>query len=178
MMNIFLIGFMGSGKSTLAGKLAEQFSLQLFDLDRIIEEKMNMKIREIFEEFGEAAFRDIEKKAFQHIAENEDNYVMATGGGTPCDPEVMRKINECGLSVYLKMLPEELTKRLKKENKERPLVKGKKENDLRQFIIAELKQRSFFYFQAQWVIHPVEIHEHYLFQQIETYKNQTSSKDA
>ena len=60
--NLILIGMMASGKSTIGRLLAKRLGLKFFDVDFIIEKKLNMKISQIFEKKGEAIFRELERK--------------------------------------------------------------------------------------------------------------------
>lgn len=60
MKNIYLIGFMGTGKSTIARELEKMTGAKRVEMDRLIEEKQGMAITEIFEQYGEEYFRDLE----------------------------------------------------------------------------------------------------------------------
>ncbi len=74
---------MGAGKTTIGKRLAAKMDLQFIDLDIFIENRYHKTIRELFEEKGEADFREIEKKTLAEISQFE-NIVVSTGGGTPC----------------------------------------------------------------------------------------------
>ena len=58
--NIFLIGFMGTGKSTIAGEISRRLGMVQIEMDTAIAEKQGMSINDIFKEYGEAYFRDLE----------------------------------------------------------------------------------------------------------------------
>ena len=60
--NLVLLGMMGSGKSTIGSLLSKKLNIHFFDIDNIIEEKMDMAIIEIFEKMGENFFRNLEEK--------------------------------------------------------------------------------------------------------------------
>ena len=62
--NLFLIGMMGSWKSTVGRKLAETLDMEFVDTDDVIEEMTEMKVAEIFKEFGEERFREMESAFF------------------------------------------------------------------------------------------------------------------
>ena len=79
--NIVLSGFMGSGKSTIGRRLAAALGMKFVDMDRYIEEKTGLKVREIFDRFGEAHFRALETETVRALSARAD-YVVATGGGT------------------------------------------------------------------------------------------------
>ena len=68
MKDISLIGFMGCGKSSVGKILATLLpEYRLIDLDTYIEEKRGLTIPEIFNEYGEAAFRRMEREALEEI---------------------------------------------------------------------------------------------------------------
>jgi len=147
-MRIFLIGFMGCGKSTTGKKLANKLGLPFFDSDKQIEQKTGKSISEIIQEQGEEQFRKLEAGFIQEII-LKDNYVLATGGGLPCFGENMELLNNYGISVYLNMPAKALYSRLKNAKKKRPLLQGKKEEDLLAFIEELLSQREVFYKKAK-----------------------------
>ena len=66
--NIFLIGFMGAGKSTIAGELKDKLEMDRVEMDQMIVEKQGMSISEIFDEYGEAYFRNLEST--DHMKKN------------------------------------------------------------------------------------------------------------
>lgn len=144
---IVLVGYMGSGKSSIGKLLADQLELPFYDLDSLIEKKARKTISNIFSEKGEAEFRKMESSGLKRWLNECKKGVLATGGGTPCHDNNMQIINRQSTAVYLKASIDELSKRLI-QNKERPLIKGKSEEDLRAFIRAHLKIRKPFYEKA------------------------------
>lgn len=80
-MRVFLTGFMGSGKTTVGRLLSDRLELPFVDLDREIELRAGMSVREIFEAGGEALFRRLEREALA-AAVARPEAVIATGGGT------------------------------------------------------------------------------------------------
>ncbi|MFP3859898.1 MAG: shikimate kinase [Bacteroidales bacterium] len=149
-MKIFLIGFMGSGKTTAGRKLSSRLNLQFIDLDNAIEKETGMTVQEIFKLKGEEYFREIESKTLRKLS-GEDNFVMATGGGAPCFKDNIDFMNKKGITVYLKMNTAELTSRLKKGKAQRPLLAGKDNKEMQQFIEYKLKQRIPYYEKAQLI---------------------------
>jgi len=95
--NIVLIGFMGVGKGRTARSLAEQTGLFALDCDDLIESYANKRIRTIFSEDGEPAFRELEKKAARWLEKNVYSSVISTGGGFVNVPN----IKAIGTVVYL-----------------------------------------------------------------------------
>ena len=76
MGNVVLIGFMGCGKSSVAVKLSYRLKRQMTDTDRLIEKKQGKSIREIFEQDGEEAFRQMETQTLQELKETAKNQAI------------------------------------------------------------------------------------------------------
>ena len=145
--NLYLVGYMGTGKTTVGKLLAERLNRPFTDVDVFIENRHHQTITAIFEEKGEAAFREIERHALQEISEFE-NTVVSTGGGLPCFFDNMELMNRTGITVYLRACVDELVGRLSLGKQKRPLIKGKSAEELRDFVETNLKKREFFYNQA------------------------------
>ncbi|MCF8372586.1 MAG: shikimate kinase [Bacteroidales bacterium] len=154
-MRIFLIGYMGSGKSTVGKRLAQKMNLTFFDLDPLIEKRTGKTIPVIFLDYGENAFRRIEKETLSEILQ-ADNYVLSTGGGTPCFFDNLEQMNLAGTSFYLKMDAGMLAHRLFYSKTERPLLAGKSREELFDFIKQNLAEREVFYSQAKHSINGAE----------------------
>jgi shikimate kinase len=150
MNRIFLIGYMGAGKSTVGKMLAKRTGLSFIDLDHYIEARFHKTIRELFEDKGEVAFREIEQKMLHEVSMFE-NVLVSTGGGTPCFFDNISFMNRRGITVYLKVSPEELTKRLELVKHTRPVLKGYYGKKLADFVEENLKKRESFYTQATTV---------------------------
>ncbi|MGM0496669.1 MAG: shikimate kinase [Bacteroidota bacterium] len=150
-MQIFLIGFMGSGKSTVGKKLANKLNYGFLDVDEMIQKGEDTAIEEIFQNMGEAYFRQLENKYLRSLPENSGNYVIATGGGLPCHDGNMEYMNQRGLTVYLKMNTGQLFYRLKHAKKSRPLLQNKTEDEIVEYIKKKLGEREPFYNQANIV---------------------------
>lgn len=148
---IFLIGYMGSGKTTLAKKLASKLELPFIDTDDEIVKEIGMSITEYFQLHGEEKFRELEREQLLKTA--QQNAIVSTGGGSPCFFDNMQWMNENGISVYLQMSPKSLFDRLSqsKPNK-RPILIGKTEEELFNFITEKLTEREPFYQQAHLII--------------------------
>jgi shikimate kinase len=152
MNRIFLIGYMGCGKTTLGKRLAAALGFAFIDLDGFIEEKYHKSVVDIFAEMGQDKFREMEKNALSEVAEFE-NTVIATGGGAPCFFDNIDTMNGAGLSVYIKLSPEQLATRLENSRAgKRPLIAGKSGEELRSFITDGLLQREKFYLQARLIV--------------------------
>ncbi|MBS7285308.1 MAG: shikimate kinase [Prevotella sp.] len=151
MERIFLIGYMGAGKTTVGKALAKTTGLQFYDLDWYIEGRMLKTVPQIFAELGEEGFRQIEHRLLHEVAEFE-NVIISCGGGTPCFFDNIDYMNKQGQVVYLKVTPEVLCKHLKMGKTERPLLKGKTEEELLTFVTTQLASRSPFYEQANYTL--------------------------
>jgi shikimate kinase len=146
-MRVFLVGFMGSGKSRVGRELAALIGLPFLDLDEYIEEQAGMTVRAIFEGWGEAYFRELERELLAALL-HQPAFVLATGGGTPCIGHTMELLNQNGTTVFLDPPEEELYRRLIGERAQRPLLRDKA--DLRAFISLKLAERRPFYERADF----------------------------
>lgn len=120
--NIIITGFMGTGKTVVAIELARKLGMKFIDMDQLIEERQEMSIADIFVRSGEKYFREQENKLVQELAQ-EENMVIATGGGTFLNLDNIRILNQEGQIICLYANPQALYNRLKKKNN-RPLIKG------------------------------------------------------
>lgn len=155
-MRIYIVGFMGSGKSTYGAQLATELGFGFTDLDTNIEQTAGQSIASLFETEGEEHFRKLESEALLATAQLE-NHVIAAGGGTPVFNHQMEWMNDNGTTVYLKLFEPELTKRLSVEMATRPLLKEQTEETLPGFVYETLRERAFYYHQAQIVIDPLNM---------------------
>ena len=135
-----LLGFMGSGKSTLAPKIAERCGWQAYEMDRLLEEKFAMRIEEFFRKFGEEHFRREEAKLLRSLSGKE--HVLSPGGGVVLREENRKVLREHFFSVYIKVSPETVLKRLAEGENVRPLLQGKMNvNDIGEMM----RKRSAYY---------------------------------
>ena len=147
---------MGSGKTRLGKKLAERMNLDFFDLDGEIERRKNLKISQIFLDKGETGFREIEKKTLHHIIEENDAFVLACGGGTPCFSNNMEQMNSAGKTLYLDVSEETLVNRLLNSKIKRPLIAGMNYGDLKNYVREKLLERKPYYSKAKIWVNPLE----------------------
>jgi shikimate kinase len=151
MIRIILIGYMGAGKTTIGKTLAKQLGVTFYDLDWYIETRMRKKVKQIFDERGEEGFRIIEKNMLHEAAEFE-NVVLACGGGTPCFFDNMEYMVGQGDVVYLRGTPEVLFRHLKMGKGVRPLLLGKNDEELLEYIRENVRKREEFYTKANHII--------------------------
>lgn len=153
MQKIILVGYMAVGKTTIASLLAEKVKIRAVDLDEIIENKIGLRISEIFKQKGEIYFRKIEHELFKEIVESDENLIISTGGGTPCYANNHLLLNgENVTSVYLRASLNLILERIKSGKDARPVLANKSEDELEEFVAKHLFERSYFYNQAQFTI--------------------------
>lgn len=140
---LVLVGLMGVGKSTVGSRLADLIGSDFVDADHEIEEAAQRSIAEIFEEFGEAYFRDGERRVIARLME-EHRGVIATGGGAFIDPETRALILEKGIAVWIDCAIDTLVERTGRKNT-RPLLKT---GDPREILTRLYEEREPFYSQA------------------------------
>ena len=147
MTRILLVGFMAAGKTTLGKALARDLGLQFVDLDHYIENRYHCTVSQLFADRGEEAFRQIERNMLHEVAEFE-NVVISTGGGTPCFFDNMDYMNAQGTTVFLEASVDVIHTRLTIARVQRPLVKDKTADELRQYITDMLERRGPYYTRA------------------------------
>ena len=119
--SIVLIGLMGAGKSRIGKDLATKFGFSFVDSDDEIVKAAGCSIADIFELYGEIAFRDLEEKVILRLLANKVQ-IIATGGGAFMNVKIRQAINEQGISIWLKAGLNALVERTSRR-KNRPLLK-------------------------------------------------------
>lgn len=154
-MKIVLIGYMGSGKSSVGKVLSELLDIPFKDLDHEIQSAEGKDISTIFLEKGEIYFRKVENRILKELLLAEADFVLATGGGTPCyadSLEVMRNVENTKV-VYLRVPLPILADRLMADKENRPLLAHLDSKEtLMEFVGIHLFERSHFYNQAEMII--------------------------
>lgn len=143
---------MGCGKSFTGKMLAKQLQRSFIDLDEHIIEKAQMSINQIFAEFGERYFRELERTVLQATQSLQDT-IIATGGGAPCFFDNMDWMNQHGQTIFLNATPELLCKRLQKQRAHRPLLRHLSDEALQTFIEEKLGKRMPYYTKAHITLH-------------------------
>ncbi|WP_205500247.1 shikimate kinase [Rufibacter psychrotolerans] len=148
-MKIFLVGMPGCGKSTVGKVLAERLGYTFLDLDTLVEEQEGMTVPQVFEQQGQDYFREAEARALRAVASRPDRVVLATGGGAPCFCGNMAFMGAQGITVYLRLSPQELVDRLTAlDLQARPLLRDKTPPELLRYLAETLQQREQFYRQS------------------------------
>ena len=139
--NLFLIGMMGSWKSTVGSKLAEYLKMEFIDTDDAIEEITEMKVADIFREFGEKRFREMEKAFFIEKAK-KPGQIFSTGGGIVLEKQNRNVLQNNGICFFLDTSPQILAQRIHNTDK-RPLLADS--DNLENRLKTIWKDRSEFY---------------------------------
>jgi len=113
---------MGAGKTSIGRRLAARLEVPFRDADAEIEEAAGCSIAEIFERFGESAFRDGERRVILRVL-NEPPHVLATGGGALLDAETRMQISKKAFSIWLRAPIELLLARIERRDT-RPLLRN------------------------------------------------------
>jgi shikimate kinase len=142
---IALVGMMGAGKSSIGRRLAARMEVAFRDADTEIENAAGRPIPEIFEHYGEAAFRDCERKVISRLLD-EAPHILATGGGAFIAVETRARIREKATSIWLKAPVDVLLARVRRKDN-RPLLKN---GDPRETLERLLKEREPVYGEADF----------------------------
>ena len=150
-MRYFIIGFKNSGKTTFGRELAKMLALDFIDLDEYIEKKENKGIPELYTSLGEDGFRSLEWKSLKEVVHNT-NIIISTGGGAPCHCDNMTLMEKYGDVIYLKVSDNTLVGRLKVAAEDRPIVKGKSEDELWQYVASLRDRCEHHYLRAKYIV--------------------------
>lgn len=146
---LYLVGYMASGKTTFGRALTAKTGWNFLDLDEEIEKEEGRSIPAIMADKGEDYFRMLESRLLKKTA-SLDHTVIACGGGTPCHYGNMEFMTIHGLTLWLVASPEKLVERIIAAGDSRPLVAGKTEKELMEFVNSHLLKRQPYYCKAQW----------------------------
>jgi shikimate kinase/3-dehydroquinate synthase len=149
--SIVLVGMMGAGKTSVGKRLAAKLALPFVDADAEIEAGAQLSISEIFERFGEAYFRDGERKVIARLL-NDGPLVLATGGGAFMNSWTRDNIAARGVSIWLKPDFDILLARVRRKSN-RPLLKTA---DPEQTLRRLLEERSPIYALADFTIESLD----------------------
>ncbi len=167
-MVIFLVGFMGCGKSSVGRRLAGMLDYDFCDMDKAIEELAGATIHGIFASEGEEGFRKREREVLEDIPMSGD-VVIATGGGAPCFGDNLQLMKKLGVTVYLKLSPENLFARLCRGRARRPKIAHLNDKELMAYIEATLAERETFYAAADLVVDCNGASDSYILSHLQAY---------
>ncbi|HEX3407293.1 MAG TPA: shikimate kinase [Caulobacteraceae bacterium] len=144
---IALVGLSGVGKSSIGRRLALALGMPFRDADAEVEAAAGRPIAEIFEQYGEAAFRDGERRVIARLLA-EPPHVLATGGGAFMHPQTRQLIKEKAISVWLKADIKVLARRVSRKDN-RPLLAGRDPADV---LAAQARDRYPVYAEADLAV--------------------------
>jgi shikimate kinase len=144
---VALVGMMGAGKSSVGKRLAARLNLPFRDADEEIEKAAGCTIAEIFDRYGEPAFRDGERRVIARLL-SEPPQILATGGGAFIDAETRAEIKRKAVSIWIKAPLDVLVERVGRRET-RPLLKN---GDPQEIIERLSKQRDPIYAEADIAI--------------------------
>jgi shikimate kinase len=120
---IVLVGLMGCGKSTVGRRLAHRLRLPFVDSDQEIEDAAGLSIADMFEKYGEAEFRDGERRVIARLIDGTPK-VIATGGGAFMNEHTRTLILERATAIWLDADVNVLVERVGRRVGTRPLLNG------------------------------------------------------
>ena len=148
MGKVYIVGYMGAGKTTAARRLAQRLGWGVADTDALFEEKYKISVNDFFNKYDEPLYRKLESEVLKST-ESLENVVVSTGGGTACYFDNMEWMNQHGLTVFLRISPQAAVDRVIHSRHKRPLVEGKTEEELTEFVQRHYTSRLHYYEQAQ-----------------------------
>ena len=152
-MLIFLVGYAGCGKSSLGKRLARRLGVRCVDTDKLVEQNVGATISDIFFYESEDYFRRAEREVLDGLVEQNFNGVVATGGGMAAWGDNMKRMNEMGITIYIRRSPQRIISRLTDFGREkRPMFRGKSDEELLQFITQHMAEREPHYAKARIVV--------------------------
>jgi len=119
---IALIGLRGAGKSTLGTMLAQCLGIPFLELDRLIEQESGVGLSVIFDLYGQAGFRRLERRCLDTVIKTHPRFVLATGGGLVSEPATFERLLTMCYTVWLRTTPMEHMQRVIEQGDMRPMA--------------------------------------------------------
>src|SRR5262245_12891289 len=112
---VVLVGLMGAGKSNIGRRLAHRLGVPFVDADDGIGKAAGCSIPDIFAIYGEAVFRDGERRVIARLIEQQPVHVLAAGGGAFMDAGLRTLLREKAISVWLRADLDTLVQRVSRK---------------------------------------------------------------
>jgi len=119
---IALVGLRGAGKTTLGALLAERLDVPFVELDREIERESGVSLATIFDFYGQAGFRRMERRCLDRVIEEHPRFVLATGGSIVSEASTFERLLAACWTVWLKAAPAEHMERVVAQGDMRPMA--------------------------------------------------------
>jgi shikimate kinase len=132
---IVLVGLMGCGKTSIGKRLAKRLELPFHDSDHAVEDAAGCPIKDIFEIYGEDAFRSGEQRVIARLLD-QPTHILATGGGSFANEPTRDLIKEKSISVWLNADLDTLVARVSRRN-DRPLLGDGNQREVLTQLMAE-----------------------------------------
>ncbi|MCB1896865.1 MAG: helix-turn-helix transcriptional regulator [Zoogloeaceae bacterium] len=141
---IALIGLRGAGKSAVGRLLAQHLGVPFFEMGEIIEHSAGMTLPEIFSLYGQGAYRRYERRTLDWIVENNERFVLATGGSIVTEAATFDELLGACFAVWLKASPGEHMKRVIAQGDRRPMMGDDQEalKDLERILVSREPMHS------------------------------------
>lgn len=164
---LVLVGMMGAGKSSVGWRLARKLGIPFSDTDQEVEKAAGCSVADIFETWGEKAFRDAERRIIKRLLA-EPTQIVSTGDGAFFDEASRALIKENAISLWLRADPEILYERVIRRDT-RPLLF---EGDAKQILEEMIERRYPIYAKADLTVESNDdAHEATIERVIEALKN-------
>lgn len=144
---LVLVGMMGAGKSSVGWRLARKLGIPFSDTDQEVEKAAGCSVADIFETWGEKAFRDAERRIIKRLLEGPIQ-IVSTGDGAFFDEESRALVKENAISLWLRADPEILYERVIRRDT-RPLLF---EGDAKQILDEMIERRYPIYAKADLTV--------------------------
>lgn len=172
---VVLVGLMGAGKTCIGRRLARRLGMTFVDADDEIVKAAGASVSEIFSRYGEAAFRDGERRVIARLLGSQGQ-VLATGGGAFIDPETRELIRQRGISIWLRAELDVLEKRTKGRSGRPLLATG----DARATLALLMDARYPIYAQANLIVdtrdEPPEVTTGRVLNALRTYRSAVATR--
>ena len=130
---VALVGLMGAGKSAIGRRLASRLAVPFFDSDSVIEAESGMRIADMFDNAGEAAFRIGERSVIKRLLSGP-THILATGGGAFIESQTRAEFLGRAITVWLRADLEVIFRRVCRKN-DRPLLQGENPKQILENLI-------------------------------------------
>lgn len=132
---VALIGLRGAGKSTIGAAAAEQLGIPFIELDREIERESGVSLSEIFDLYGQAAYRRYERRCLEAIVRRHERAIIAAGGSIVSEAATFDLLLSACFTVWVKTSPEEHMGRVVAQGDTRPMADNAEAmDDLRRIL--------------------------------------------